>query len=66
MEASTQPENYAAPKPDELLKHLPTRVRERFAHFLATGDAAAADEGEGSEGVDAGPAAADADGTSEA
>ena len=44
MEASTQPENYAAPKPDELLKHLPTRVRERFAHFLATGDAAAADE----------------------
>ncbi len=44
MEASPQPENYAAPEPAELLKHFPARVRERFAHFLASGDPAAADE----------------------
>ncbi len=44
MEASPQPDNYAAPKPEELLKHFPARVRERFAHFKMTGDPAAADD----------------------
>jgi len=44
MEASTQPDNYAAPRPEELLKHLPAHIRERFAHFQASGDPAAADE----------------------
>lgn len=44
MEASTQPEKFAAPRPEELLKHLPARIRERFAHFQASGDPAAADE----------------------
>ena len=44
MEASTQPENYAAPRPEELLKHFPAPIRERFAHFQTSGDPAAADE----------------------
>lgn len=44
MEASSQPENFAAPQPAELLKHLPARVRACFAQFQASGDPAAADE----------------------
>jgi acyl carrier protein len=43
MEPKTQTGNFAAPAPEELLKHLPAKIRERFAHFLATGDPAAAD-----------------------
>lgn len=44
MEASPQPDNYAVTKPEELLKHFPARVRERFTHFKVTGDPAAADD----------------------
>ena len=44
MEASSQPENYAAPQPEELLKHLPAQIRERFTQFTVTRDPAAADE----------------------
>lgn len=44
MEPTTQSDNFAAPRPEELLKHLPARIRERFTHFAATGDPAAADD----------------------
>lgn len=43
MEPNAQSEHHATSTPKELLKHLSSKVREHYAHFLATGDPASAD-----------------------
>ena len=44
MESKTQPDNFTAPTPEELLKNFPARIRESYVRFATTQDPAAADE----------------------
>lgn len=44
MDAKTRQEKLTAPKPEDLLKHLPPPVRESFRRYVDTGDYSAADE----------------------
>jgi acyl carrier protein len=44
MDAKTHHDNFAAPVPEELLKHFPARIRDCYQNYVATGDPAAADE----------------------
>ena len=44
MEPKLSRENFAAPAPEELLNHLPAKVRDSYKLYKTTGDMAAADE----------------------
>jgi acyl carrier protein len=44
MESNTQPNHFAAPTPEELLRQFPVHVQASYARFAATRDPAAADE----------------------
>lgn len=44
MDAKTRQEKLTAPKPEELLKHLPDHIRASFRRYRQTGDFTAADE----------------------
>jgi acyl carrier protein len=44
MDSKPSSENYTAPIPKELLKHLPARVLEAYQRYASKGDIAAADE----------------------
>lgn len=44
MDSKTRPENFAAPAPEDLLKHFPAPIRESYRRFATEGDMAAADE----------------------
>ncbi|MFI5356822.1 MAG: acyl carrier protein [Opitutales bacterium] len=44
MEPESRREKFAAPSPEEYLKHLPAPIRESYQRFILTGDMAAADE----------------------